>query len=33
LVLTSLAACLLQRSYIYGGNQAFKNRSQHISFS
>jgi hypothetical protein len=33
LVLTSLAACLLQRSYIYGGNQVFKNRNRHISLS
>jgi hypothetical protein len=24
MVLTSLTACLLQRSYIYGGNQALK---------
>jgi hypothetical protein len=27
----SLVACLLQRSYIYGGNQAFQNRNHHIS--
>jgi hypothetical protein len=32
LVMTSLATCLLQRSYIYGGNQAFKNRNTYISF-
>jgi hypothetical protein len=33
LVLTSLAACLLQRSYMYEENQAFKNRNLHISIS